>query len=333
MKRFSISLLTAALVLMFSVSAMAAEPCNAAKRKVDSFVYVIDQSGSMMMSMGKTLKINIAKAAVAKVIAATPELGYAGGAYAFAPIAKLADVAPFKKDVLAKAVASVNSNQEAFGRFTPMGQNLADLNPVFNGMPRKAALILVTDGESNMGIDPVEEAKLLYAANPGLVIHIISLADNKVGQATLDAIKALNKESVLYKAADLASSAELADKFAQDVFYDCGSAIVLRSVNFALNSAVINDESAVILNEVAKMIKDGSNKINVDGHTCSLGTEEYNQKLSERRAASVKAYLVKKGVASDRLITRGFGETRPKYDNSTDQGRRMNRRVELTPAK
>lgn len=65
------------------------------------------------------------------------------------------------------------------------------------------------------------------------------------------------------------------------------------------------------------------------GHTDSIGTNEYNQKLSVRRAESVKSYLVSKGVGADRIYTEGKGETQPVANNKTRDGRQQNRRVEL----
>ena len=67
----------------------------------------------------------------------------------------------------------------------------------------------------------------------------------------------------------------------------------------------------------------------LSGHTDSSGPEAYNQGLSERRAASVKKWLTDNGVAASRLEAVGFGETRPKYNNETREGRKLNRRVEL----
>lgn len=69
--------------------------------------------------------------------------------------------------------------------------------------------------------------------------------------------------------------------------------------------------------------------IRVEGHTDSVGSDAYNQKLSERRAASVANYLASRGVAADRLSTRGFGESQPLVDNASDDGRAQNRRVEI----
>jgi OOP family OmpA-OmpF porin len=65
------------------------------------------------------------------------------------------------------------------------------------------------------------------------------------------------------------------------------------------------------------------------GHTDSVGTDEYNQKLSVRRAESVKAYLESKGVEANRVYTEGKGEKQPVADNKTDAGRAKNRRVEI----
>jgi len=71
-------------------------------------------------------------------------------------------------------------------------------------------------------------------------------------------------------------------------------------------------------------------RVEVGGHTDSQGDAGYNQKLSEGRARAVRDYLIRRGVAADRLVARGYGENRPIADNATEMGREMNRRVELT---
>jgi len=70
-------------------------------------------------------------------------------------------------------------------------------------------------------------------------------------------------------------------------------------------------------------------KIEVEGHTDSIGGDEYNMKLSENRADAVRSYLIEQGVSSDAVTARGFGKTMPVADNGTATGRQMNRRVEL----
>jgi OOP family OmpA-OmpF porin len=70
-------------------------------------------------------------------------------------------------------------------------------------------------------------------------------------------------------------------------------------------------------------------RIEVEGHTDNKGKPAYNMNLSDRRAASVKKYLISHGVSSDRLISRGYGMTMPLVPNDSDQNRALNRRVQF----
>jgi len=103
------------------------------------------------------------------------------------------------------------------------------------------------------------------------------------------------------------------------------------NITFATNSADLNAGFYDVLNSVSLVIDEFEQTVvEVAGHTDSTGTDQYNQALSERRAASVAAYLATRGVLRDRMIEVGMGEARPIADNSTDAGRQANRRVELT---
>lgn len=106
--------------------------------------------------------------------------------------------------------------------------------------------------------------------------------------------------------------------------------VCIEGTNFEFDSAKLRSGEIKKLNEVvsfAEKYKDV--QLESSGHTCSIGTEAYNQKLSERRAESVKAYLVKKGVAAQRIVTVGYGESKPMADNKTRKGRELNRRAEV----
>jgi hypothetical protein len=70
-------------------------------------------------------------------------------------------------------------------------------------------------------------------------------------------------------------------------------------------------------------------KLEVEGHTDSVGGDEYNQQLSEKRAQAARDYLVNQGVSSNLIVSRGFGKTKPVAPNDTSEGRRKNRRVEM----
>lgn len=110
----------------------------------------------------------------------------------------------------------------------------------------------------------------------------------------------------------------------------CPISLELKGVNFEYDSAKLKPDALIILDGVAENLKTypQKNDIEVHGHTSSEGTRKYNLKLSQRRSQSVVDYLVQKGV-TNRLYARGFGEEQPIADNSTEEGKSMNRRVEL----
>jgi len=103
------------------------------------------------------------------------------------------------------------------------------------------------------------------------------------------------------------------------------------SVLFVSNKSDLLPGAQLKLNEVADALtqQDSESKIVVEGHTDSQGGAPYNQDLSQRRAQSVRDYLLTRGIASDRLTAQGFGLTRPIADNATAEGRANNRRVEI----
>lgn len=333
MKRLSL-ILASLMMLAFAATAMAAPtPVNCGSSKVQSFDFLLDYSGSMMM-FHKHLaenKFKLAKQVLRRVNDRIPELGYTGSVHTFAADKQVVAPQTYNRAVFQKGFSSLKDTYEVFNRLTPMGDGINHWsNALYSSMPSPAAVILVSDGENNRGSDPLAAAQAAMAANPGLTFHIISLADSPAGQAVLDSIAALRPgNSVSVMAENMLDHDEVVDKFVIDVF--CGQgALVLRSIQFALNSDKITRESAAILDEVAGILKQKGSHVEVAGHTCSLGSDAYNQRLSERRAASVKAYLVKHGgIAASSISTRGYGESMPKYDNSTDEGRRMNRRAEI----
>jgi len=107
--------------------------------------------------------------------------------------------------------------------------------------------------------------------------------------------------------------------------------VAAKNVFFATASDKLLAQSNKRLDDVVKVLNENpSYKIQIDGHTDSQGKDEYNLDLSNRRAASVKAYLVSKGIAEGRLTSTGYGETKPVADNTKAAGRAQNRRVEMT---
>jgi outer membrane protein OmpA-like peptidoglycan-associated protein len=110
--------------------------------------------------------------------------------------------------------------------------------------------------------------------------------------------------------------------------------LVLGDVLFETNEATLTQDATATLDKAAASLQEWGNvKVEVAGYTDDRGTSEHNEKLSWRRADSVRTYLIGKGVAADRLTAKGYGESSPVGDNATVEGRTENRRVELVPMK
>lgn len=107
--------------------------------------------------------------------------------------------------------------------------------------------------------------------------------------------------------------------------------VILDGVNFCFDCDQLSPQAKGILDTNARKVIDANmqNNIELAGHTDSIGTEEYNADLSQRRVDSVRTYLVEQGVDGGRLSAKGYGESQPIADNGTSEGRARNRRVEV----
>lgn len=101
-------------------------------------------------------------------------------------------------------------------------------------------------------------------------------------------------------------------------------------INFDTDKATLKPDGLEVVSEIVKALKDAPDlKIAINGYTDNAGSKEHNQKLSESRASSVKEVIAKAGIAQERLTSKGFGQENPIADNSTEEGKTQNRRVEL----
>ena len=106
--------------------------------------------------------------------------------------------------------------------------------------------------------------------------------------------------------------------------------VAMQAVQFETGSAVLKTDSYGILNQIADIMRKYSDqKLRISGHTDSIGSEDSNQSLSERRAKSCFDYLVSQGITGSRMVHAGFGESQPIADNKFSAGRQKNRRVEF----
>jgi len=112
-----------------------------------------------------------------------------------------------------------------------------------------------------------------------------------------------------------------------------GEGIVVEfssNILFGFDQSSLSNDAKVNLDKLVTVLNHyPDTDIEIQGHTDSRGSESYNQTLSEKRASEVNSYLLQKGIAGTRMKIKGFGETLPKYDNDTEEGRAQNRRVEF----
>lgn len=324
-----------ALVLCWGGVAAAHQTLGSHIKCQDSFLFLVDYSGSMMMThkVYKEEKIDVAKQAMAKINAKLPNLTYNAGLATFAPNSTIVAPAAWDRAAMNKGVWMLKNGQNIFGRMTPMANGLSANSQAVGALPGKVAVILLSDGEKNLGSNPVASAQALYAANPNATIHIVSLADSKKGAANLAAIAALKPASVLVDATEIVAVEELADNFVKKVFcYEADQTkdiVNLSSVHFAVGSYKLDKIAIAKLDAYARVLKTRpAEKLLIRGWADITGRKDKNLTLSQNRAHAVKGYLEKAGVKNKIFFEDGQGVSYD-YDNRSVDGRYMNRRVDV----
>ncbi len=153
----------------------------------------------------------------------------------------------------------------------------------------------------------------------GIGAALGGVAGGSIGRYMDNQEAAMRQQLAVTEAASVQRNADvLAVTFKSDVLFD-------------VNSASLKQGAYVEIDRVAKVLQQyPQTTIVIAGHTDSTGSEDHNQKLSERRAMSVSNALANQGVAPSRMRTIGFGESQPVADNNTEAGRQLNRRVVVT---
>ncbi len=166
--------------------------------------------------------------------------------------------------------------------------------------------------------------KMKAYLNDTRLINIPHLAFDPVG-ISVRALHAGEKSLYYVKNIRLAEGGvKYYDRFLQD------GKIIASGIRFDVNKATLKPESMGILNEIASLMKEHPEiNFSVEGHTDSDGDDAFNQTLSEQRAGTVVSTLREMGINSNRLIPKGWGESKPLDTNGTPEGRANNRRVEF----
>lgn len=213
-----------------------------------------------------------------------------------------------------KCRADIDDN---FATDMPASAHLAAILPLIKNTPNANVIIEGND----VRIDAPDQAQLdklvadIKAAAPEL---------NVIAAGPLD-LDAEIKQSIANATTAMDNLGENPDP------KDVARALSLQVINFEVDKADIPEVNKAVLDRAVEVMKNVPNmQLMILGHTDSDGDDAHNQELSQRRAESVKQYLVSKGVDASKLMTKGMGETDPIATNQTDNGKFRNRRIEFT---
>lgn len=303
--------------------------------KVDNFILFVDQSGSMYQTHAEAGEVKelLVKRLLGQMNEHIPQLCYKGGLYLFAPFAQVKWMGQYHRSSMQTRISWIPDSQPVGLRLTPMGGGISDLNGVVGGLSGKTAVIVFSDGGQNTGEDPVAAAQELVRAHPGVCLHVVSFADTPSGQEVNREVSKAGQGCLHAEGTDLLRDGTKLQQFVRDVFCEPVKAkrrIVLRGVNFDFDEATIRPDGKAVLDEGIRALNEEPGvTISVEGHTDSVGSDHYNEGLSERRAHAVADYLAAGGIKRSRMSTVGLGEAKPVASNETEDGRAQNRRVEF----
>ena len=230
------------------------------------------------------------------------------------------------------------------GGTTPLDDVFAEVTAELAGLPGRTAIVLISDGEATLPERARHAAQQLLAGSPAgqRCLFTVQASENVRGTAFSQEISALNRCGRSIDASRLQTAAEV-DDYTRTLLATvttplppvaaappCETRLQLSNVEFALDRADLTSADERAVANFARQLNDCRGaRIELGGYADSTGRAEYNVRLSERRAESVRQALTEAGVDASRLSTRGYGASDPVASNDSEAGRARNRRVEF----
>jgi OOP family OmpA-OmpF porin len=322
-------------------------------RVTDNVILITDASGTMWMKKtfpeAKALTRSFVSAMPSSDARAAQPGNYNTGLIGFGgDERKSTPLASFERGRLASTAASLEimGDVNGMGGTTPYAAVLTEAQQQLQGKRGRAALVIFSDGIPDSDEAAMYAAQRLVKSYPDEVcIHAVHTGDDPEGYAFLERLTRLTNCGSIRAASSIGSGPEV-QRFASTVMLapglpavaaapgPCAGVIRLRGIEFAFDSDAIRDDSKPVLDvAVEQLDRCPDIDITITGHTDSIGTEQYNMGLSNRRAEATRRYFIQSGIAADRLDAEGMGEGDPIAPNDTASGRAQNRRVELSPTR
>lgn len=329
-------------------------------QKVDNFLVVFDDSESMYLDRNWDSKLDRAKLVANNMNSTIPTLNLQAGMRVFGPNSySQEDGAPLQYGMTSYSKAGLGETINAVtttGGNTPMSRSLAMAKDDLAKTKNDIALILISDGEENIGVPSVLAAQALKDKYKGRIcIYTVLIGDSPEGKVTMQGIAQAGGCGFATDEEALSTSNGMAS-FVEKVFLKKGEKVAVVApaapvvappvmteaekcfsvelkLEFDFDKSFVKAQYYKTLTEFADLVaKYPDHNVNLEGNTCSIGTDQYNMKLGQRRAESVRDFLLKnfKNISTSRLTAISYGEAKPLTNNETEEGRAHNRRVFAT---
>lgn len=308
------------------------------RQKADNLVFLLDASSSMCQGFRENEKFNIARNVVANFNQSMPDMTIKTGlrsfghslCYSWESTVMSYGMTEYSRQGLADALNAVSPA----GGPTPMDKAFKAAAEDLKATRGNIAMVVVSDGE-DLGKAPLKAAKDLGSQYDGrLCVYTVLVGEDEAGRALLTDISGVTGCGKAVVADDLAAGPAMAD-FVTTVLFEKVQAPALgvfKDIKFEVDKAILMASSYGILDEIVTILKQHPYlSVEIQGHTDSTASENYNMELSQRRAMTVLKYLESMGIAASRMTAKGYGEGSPIDTNATPEGKANNRRVELKP--
>lgn len=324
----------------------------------DNFIVLFDASGSMQDQYGYTgqKKIELAKQIYEARSARLPDLDWNAGVYLYTPWKSFYEMQPFNKEAYTDALDQLAAYQPSLSyknQPTPLGDAIKNLDPILAKLSGETAVFIFSDGQFTLSqpkIWPVPAAREI-ASKYDVCFYIISSAQTPKSEKLVNDLASVNTCSRVFSFDAVLSRPEyttsalymVVDRaFVDTELVSKVVGIELDNILFDFNSADIRAEYDDELGALAKFLENNPEAyVVIEGFADSTGDPEYNLALSQRRAESVKDFLMESeifsageanisAVAEKRLVTLWYGKDLPVASNDTAEGRQLNRRVRIT---
>lgn len=323
-------------------------------QKVDNFLVIFDDSESMYLDRHWESKLERAKVLTANMNNTIPNLNLQAGLRGFGPKAfALTEGSALQYGMTSYSKSGLGDTVKAItttGGNTPMAPTFELAKNDLAKTKGDIAVIVIGDGEENIKVPATAAATALKKTfGDRLCVYTILIGDSKAGAATMQDIAKTGGCGFATDEGSLSTPSGMAD-FVEKVFLKKAEKVaapappappieerkcftVELKVEFEFDKAVVRQQYYKTLTDFADFMRSYPDyKVNLEGHTCNLGSDAYNMKLGQRRAESVRAFILKhfKDIDPARLTAISYGEAKPLNGNSTKADREHNRRVFAT---